>query len=1011
MRCFVLVSRMVHVLEADGAVGDGAALAAAYAEAVEAVNRRLEQVQVAIAANQVSNAVRLMEEAPRLLDEVSTLDFNQLPQWEALCERQGWGAVPRIERTTVERIMALNASSEMVAPILRMYRKAVRTNDPGLAVRSLRRLVEVDRSQDWRPHLAQAEREAQARLVAAFDAALKEGREQEAEQVAAAFLAEPWQAGAGCAGAERVRAYAEQGEARERQREGEECLALLRQLREGTWTRAVAERMVQALDRLMGAGLVLGPAAREVLEACRQRAEREAKEEAQEARWRGACEALHAATQREDVVGVRAAFAHPVFLDREPEEELLQQALLVLRHDEERRKRRVTQLVGCVLVVLLAVVGVSVWWIREAAFKERCAQTVATLEHIRKGELAIPRMEAALGRLRREEPRVYAQAEVSDYETTLGGLRQAELVRTNEVVRLLGEMEAWERGTWPEDKAQVQAKMERVETLLRREGGKVYKEDAAYYKAYMARQLAWQTHEAKLQEMARLSAEEAQQALVAQTRELCRKLEATWADEALLSQAEVQAGTFAAWRTTYLAAAPALGGEVDEAEQALMQAQKRQKDFREAVGKVEQASDAKALFRAREDLRRYYGGYGAVAGLPDLPLPEAEVAAVLEGKSQEQTAFAEKFPARLSGEKFRAFLEENVVALKEFPSFYDLYGISLEGNGPYGCLSKGRPNLRKPSYSPNEWSVEGELLVLGRSLRTSSSEKVKTYGELTATLLEPAKEVQDLCAFAEMSGLTDVEFEGHLLEQLEKHFSVAKETDFLEMEGEKSEFKGAYHQTRYPAFRRLQLVFTYLSWLKELNALPTTLAVDFRRMERLTKAIDLSGVPEDLSWACFSETRIQERNSQCATFLHQLALGDLLERYRQETEMVKAFGKVARWRVTYAGHVPLGVKGEKTRCFPPNLQDGAGASAPLYVLRKEDARLRLLRAFAPNAAQGGWWVAAEAKGKLVPGEPLFRVCEFGKGVDPKAELGALRKNFPASGLWQSLPLFQREGGE
>ena len=78
MKSMILISRIARVLETDGTVGDGASLAEEYSEAVRKANSRLEAVQTAIDTKQISDAVRMMEDSPSLLDEVSTLDFRQL---------------------------------------------------------------------------------------------------------------------------------------------------------------------------------------------------------------------------------------------------------------------------------------------------------------------------------------------------------------------------------------------------------------------------------------------------------------------------------------------------------------------------------------------------------------------------------------------------------------------------------------------------------------------------------------------------------------------------------------------------------------------------------------------------------------------------------------------------------------------------------------------------------------------------------------------------------------------
>lgn len=80
----------------------------------------------------------------------------------------------------------------MSEPFLRMYRKAVRLNDNALAVKALRRLVEVDRSQNWMEALEKAERVSQMSYVDRFEAARARGDEAEMDRVSQEFAETTW---------------------------------------------------------------------------------------------------------------------------------------------------------------------------------------------------------------------------------------------------------------------------------------------------------------------------------------------------------------------------------------------------------------------------------------------------------------------------------------------------------------------------------------------------------------------------------------------------------------------------------------------------------------------------------------------------------------------------------------------------------------------------------------------------------------------------------------------------
>ena len=90
MRTNVLISRISRLVETVGESGEGALLADEYATAVNKANRRLEAVIAAADAKSISDAIRLLNEEPPLLEEISTLDFFQLQDWESLCDMNGW---------------------------------------------------------------------------------------------------------------------------------------------------------------------------------------------------------------------------------------------------------------------------------------------------------------------------------------------------------------------------------------------------------------------------------------------------------------------------------------------------------------------------------------------------------------------------------------------------------------------------------------------------------------------------------------------------------------------------------------------------------------------------------------------------------------------------------------------------------------------------------------------------------------------------------------------------------
>ena len=175
MRTNILVSRICRLLETAGEAGDGAALSEEYASAVAKVNGRLEAVITAADSKSIGDAIRLLSEDPPLLEEISTLDFFQLQDWESLCDMNGWKIPPKIDKQMMERAVEIGETKDAIAPFLSMYKKAVRINDVRLAVKSLRRLVDLDKTQDWSRNLKQSERQLQSLIIDKFAEARKSG--------------------------------------------------------------------------------------------------------------------------------------------------------------------------------------------------------------------------------------------------------------------------------------------------------------------------------------------------------------------------------------------------------------------------------------------------------------------------------------------------------------------------------------------------------------------------------------------------------------------------------------------------------------------------------------------------------------------------------------------------------------------------------------------------------------------------------------------------------------------
>ena len=251
MRSSILISRISRLVETAGSSGGGAELAHAYADAVRKANARMEAVVAASEAKGASDAVRILSEDPPLIEEVSTLDFFQLSDWENLCDTNGWEIPPKIDKILTERVVEIGEKKDAIAPFLAMYKKAVRVDNVRLAVKSLRRLADIDKSQDWKKNLKQSERQLQNLIVSEFQ---KAESDDDRERLAQELLGGVWSEGIVAPGVDEIRSFRERREAEAREQTGAENLAILKRCRDEKWDRKLAFSMVQSVDALTEKG-------------------------------------------------------------------------------------------------------------------------------------------------------------------------------------------------------------------------------------------------------------------------------------------------------------------------------------------------------------------------------------------------------------------------------------------------------------------------------------------------------------------------------------------------------------------------------------------------------------------------------------------------------------------------------------------------------------------------------------------------------------------------------------
>ncbi len=127
-----------------------ARLATRYQEYGIQANTRLRQVSDLIRKHMVSEALRLAESEPPLLDLCAELDFVGAEKWREQCTFHGWPTPEPLLAAAINLLNDAYASGAALEPLLKEYRKAVREGATVRVVRILRRVARLDaKNKTW----------------------------------------------------------------------------------------------------------------------------------------------------------------------------------------------------------------------------------------------------------------------------------------------------------------------------------------------------------------------------------------------------------------------------------------------------------------------------------------------------------------------------------------------------------------------------------------------------------------------------------------------------------------------------------------------------------------------------------------------------------------------------------------------------------------------------------------------------------------------------------------------
>lgn len=1022
MRTNILVSRINRLVETageSGKSGDGAALAEEYAVAVDKVNTRLESVIAAADANSIGDAIRLISEDPPLLEEISTLDFFQLQDWENLCDMNGWRIPPKIDKQMMERAAEIGEAKDAIAPFLSMYKKAVRVNNVRLAVKSLRRLADLDSSQDWSRNLVQSERQLQSLIVDEFTAAENNGDNDACDSLVRELLDGTWKDGLSVAGVSKVREYRETRETEKRNVEGRENIEILKKCLNEKWDRKLALSLVQSIDNFVEKGWKIPAECQSVVDECRARCAHELEEEERELRWREVNETLHTAIQREDCAAIRDALSAPEFLDRDPMDGMLDQAQDILDHAEAMQRRKTRLIAMSALLAVLSVLGVSGWWLKNKMFVGRCEDEAARLANFDKQSKESPRhaisgMAECLDILKKNEPEVYAYPKVAQFETRLKALVAENLSRTNQIVSLLAELERMNAQSWSNvvEAASVTGRISQVESLLA-------KDDAEFRRRLFSVRGSWNDAVERKEKGQRDRAEKFQATLVAHLAVVTDRLKKELARVELNKEVVECQASIKEWKDIHAKHAEDIEAKLAEAEKAFNDALVEQQAYTNALAKLCDAKDAATVLEARKELVESFGNYPEVKALKPIQVGVEEVKDVMSAEPAAVKALVKAAKGGISQSEFDAFLKDSVRVIADLPEYYSLYGLvgKNDSSGKIVAVSKGKPDFERPSYE-EAWKITCEKGDLMSFKHKEIVKELKAKGGADAVLMPSSDEMKTLVEAANRANITIGAFESEVLNVIKQHMQSAHVSGYLETEKRMATYYNPVRGWMSP-YRRVQFLAWYMRWLMEdLKVMPNDRELtQWRdRLETLANPVVVDGIPEALAWLCIWDNRVRRRMKDCAEMLNKMPV-NWVERYRVIKAANRAFTVIEEWKVSYAGKVkfdPLDPKFVKEPgaivVDAPNVE----TNHPLYVLRKVGDRLVLLQAFEPGK-KSPWRMRTEVsntKEGYILGEPLYHVFAKGKYIDVQNEIAAIAKK---AGIDKSdkrlsnIPLFTNGG--
>ncbi len=471
----------------------------------------------------------------------------------------------------------------------------------------------------------QSEADVQRQLIAEFNAARKAGDKAEAERIARMFLSYQWSKVPGSSGVFAMRMLIERIDAAQREKDGYENICILRKCLYKKWNYNLALSTLEEIERLRKAGWTVCADDRELIEDCRIRCEEHVASEQKEAQWKKLCDDLRLAVNKRDASAIVRILSAPEFRRREPEDEsLMWRAERILNrqsHTEMPVKLLPFIAVGALLI---AGIGLSVRNSRNKVFEEKCVAEAEKLNALLDTFDPIEQISAELRYLQLDDPEVLSDPRVFAYFDKLEKMKADNLVRTNEIATLLGELEEVADNNWTGANEGTIDKIERIDDLLRQHDI-VYASRLAKIK-----ESAIAFSETK-RDNHRKDAEQYVLRLAPILDSVAKRIDMELPDEELLSLSKKCEEALAKWQNTFAKGADDLDARLSGPRERFRDAKRKQDDAVALLSRFKMAVRAIDVLTLRDNLRSAFSNYEPIASLAPLPYSADDVRGALNG--------------------------------------------------------------------------------------------------------------------------------------------------------------------------------------------------------------------------------------------------------------------------------------------------------------------------------------------------------------------------------------------